>query len=144
LSIRRKQIMLELIAEVMLSFLPMVLVLLVLLSLRKTEEFFLKPEWAFGAAIFFGQAIVRLVAAIAHSHKDLNTGFLSVMVVLLILLGLGPSCGIVVLVLIGVETSSLPAQGSLFAVLLPVFQVILYLGSSLAYVFVGITARELE
>lgn len=139
----RREALLELIAEVLLSFLPMVLVIITLHYMGKPEKVFQKPEWAFAAAIFFGQAVVRLVSAISNSHDHLRAGILALVVVLFILIGLGPSCAIVVLVLFANDisgTAQLPAlSGALQAT-----QVVLYLLSAISYIFVGVVARELE
>lgn len=140
---KRTDILLELIAEVMLSFLPMMIVILVLLQQDKLDNLFLKPEWAFASAIFFGQSIVRLVSLLAQKKKTLNAGFLSFFVVLLILFGLGPSCAIVVIVLIYSE-HSLAVNPTILYYSIQVIQVLLYLLSAVAYVFVSATAKELE
>jgi hypothetical protein len=140
---QRKQIVLELLAEVFLSFLPITLLMLVLLHGGKSDEIFLSPEWAFAASIFFGQAIVRLVSAMAQNHRSLHAGFLSVVVVLLILLGLGPSCAIVVLVLSDGHSAT-GGHATALPIVMQYIQVILYLFSAVSYVFVGTIVRELE
>lgn len=138
----RREAMLEALAEVLLSCLPMVLVLITLLHLEKVEKIFQKPEWAFAAAIFFSQAIVRLVSATAHRHNNLRAGFLALVVVLLVLLGLGPSCAIVVIVLFVNDAE--PGEPAVFSMLLQALQVGLYIVSTIAFVLVAVIARELE
>lgn len=139
----RKQVFLEFLAEVMLSLLPMILVLLITAQVGRMTSAFHRPEWAFAAAIFFGQAIVRVVAAIARRHENLHAGSLSVVVASLILLGFVPACTIVVFILFIEEHDNFTGAADFLAVV-PFLQLPLFCLSAMVYVAIGVAVREMD
>jgi hypothetical protein len=78
-----------LIAEVCFAVLPLIVMLMVSLDLKEPQHWFASPEWSFGSAILFGQALVKLVAGLVRGGFD--PGRVTLVFALCILFGLTPS-----------------------------------------------------
>jgi len=131
----RGRILSGLSAEVMFAVLPLVAVMMVVLHTRHAHRIFMSPEWAFGAAILFGQAIVKFVAGVARAGAA-APGPVTLLVTLVVVLGLAPSLLVLTLTLYSIESGYDPArwlQGS---------QVLLFLAGSAAYLILGTVGEQ--
>ena len=134
---RRKWSIFEASTEVVISTLPLVVVLLVMIYIDKPAKVFAKPEWAFGAAIFFGQAVVKLLSAMANPHKVVQGPKVVLFAACILVFGLVPTLLTLVFIIHGAE---LPA-GVPFG--FQVLQTVLFLASAFVYVIVGVVTEEL-
>lgn len=105
-------------AEVCFAFLP--LVVLVVVKTSHSGAFLSSPEWAFGASILFGQALVKFVSGVVRRGRAAK-GTVALAVSLLLVIGLAPSLIVLTLNLMSdahEEPSALliAAQLTLFAV----------------------------
>lgn len=77
-------------AEVAFAVLPLLVVFLVRFHGDHSSKVFAAPEWAFGAAILFGQALVKLVSGLARGGAA-AAGPVALAVALVVVFGLVPS-----------------------------------------------------
>ena len=79
-------------AEVAFAVLPLLVVLLVVVVHlnRPSSHFFSSPEWSFGAAILFGQSLVKFVSGIARGGSA-AVGPVALAIALILVFGLVPS-----------------------------------------------------
>jgi len=63
---QRTRVLAGLAAEVSIAVLPLLVILLVAGQARQVGHFFSSPEWSFGAAIFFGQTLVKFVSGLVR------------------------------------------------------------------------------
>src|SRR3712207_7620614 len=59
-------------AEVMFAVLPLLVVAMVLLHKEHSTALLASPEWSFGAAILFGQSVVKFMTSLARGGKAHN------------------------------------------------------------------------
>lgn len=134
----RKRSLLEAGTEVVISVLPLIVVLLVMFHVGKPMKLFAKPEWAFGAAIFFGQALVKLLAAMSAPHRTVQAGKVILFAACILVFGLAPTLLILVFVILDAEqTGQVPMA-------FQVLQVLLFALSAFAYVVVAAVTHELS
>lgn len=133
----RSRAFLEAITEVVISILPIVVVLLVVLYLGKPGKLFQKPEWAFGAAIFFGQSLVKLLAAMTGAHREMQVGKVVLFAACVLVFGLAPSLLVLVFV---IHSAEQVGQVSIF---FQALQVALFVLSAFTYVVVGVVSHEI-
>src|SRR5262245_26855876 len=89
-------------AEVSFAPLPLLFVLMVLPNYRPGAHIIWSPEWSFGAAILFGQALVKFMTGMAHGGHAAH-GPVALAITLIIVLGLAPSLLVLTLVLMDLE-----------------------------------------
>jgi len=97
--------------------LPLVVLTFVFVAIGKQLHAILaSPEWAFGAAILFGQSITKLVSGVAR-HGVERGDLLALIIALVIVFGLCPSLTVLALVLAKEEAEwgLIVAQLALFA-----------------------------
>jgi hypothetical protein len=136
-SSQRGRTLLEASTEVVISILPLIVVLLVMFYIGKPMKLFAKPEWAFGAAIFFGQSLVKLLAAMTAPHRSVESGKVVLFAASVLVFGLAPSLLVLVFVIHSAEQlGTVPA----FAQTL---QVALFALSAFAFVVVAAVCHEL-
>ncbi len=136
-SDERNRALIEAATEVVISVLPIIVVLLVMSHVGKPLKLFAKPEWAFGAAIFFGQALVKLLAAMIAPHRTVQASKVVLFAACILVLGLAPTLLILVFVILGAEQSGeVPA-------IFQMLQVALFVLSAFAYVVVAAVTHEL-
>lgn len=123
--------------EVVISTLPLVVVLLVMLYIDKPAKLFTKPEWAFGAAIFFGQALVKLLSAMANPHKSVQGPKIVLFAACVLVFGLVPTMLTLVFIIHGAEQPGGVPIGY------QILQTILFSLSAFVYVIVGVATEEL-
>jgi hypothetical protein len=134
---RRRASILEAATEVVTALLPIVVVLMVMMYVGKPAKLFQKPEWAFGAAIFFGQSLVKLLSAMSEEHRRIRAGSIVLFSTCIIVFGLAPSLLVLVFVIHSAEV------GGVVAIAYQVIQVALFVVSAAAYVIVGAVSREM-
>jgi len=120
-------------AEVAFAVLPLLVVLMVVVYKRQSSHLFASPEWSFGAAILFGQSLVKFVSGLARGGKA-ATGPVALLVSLLVVFGLVPSLVVLSMTLLsweGEEAKRDPAGW------LQVCQVIFFAGSAIMYLLLG-------
>jgi hypothetical protein len=133
----RGRALLEASTEVVISVLPLLVVLLVMFYIGKPMKLFAKPEWAFGAAIFFGQSLVKLLAAMTAPHHSVESGKVVLFAASVLVFGLAPSLLVLVFVIHSAEQlGAVP----LFAQTL---QVGLFALSAFTFVVVAAVCHEL-
>lgn len=128
----RNRILCGLAAEVIFTILPLLLVLMVLFHVHRAGRLFTFPEWSFGAAILFGQSLVKFVSGLLRGGA-VAIGPVVLAVVSVIVLGLAPSLTVLTLTLLSLEqdTAVGPARW------LQVVQVVLFVFGALAYLGLG-------
>lgn len=134
---RRKWATVEALTEVVISVLPLIVVFLVMVYVDKPEKVFAKPEWAFGAAIFFGQALVRLLTAMTNPHKSVQGPKVVLFAACVLVFGLVPTMLTLVFVIHGAE------QPSGVPLVFQALQTVLFIASAFVYVIVGVATEEL-
>jgi hypothetical protein len=126
----RKRIFAGLAGEVAFGVLPLLVVLMVLLNTEHSTRMFAAPEWSFGAAVLFGQALVKFVSGLTRGGSA-ATGPVAFIVSLLVVFGLAPSLFTLTMMLLAVEARIDPARW------LQILQVILFCGASAMYMLLG-------
>jgi hypothetical protein len=105
----RNRICSGLAAEVAFALLPLLVVLMVVIHTGHSHRLFSSPEWSFGAAILFGQSLVKFVSGIARGGAAAR-GPVALFVALLVVFGLVPSLSVLHMTLETVETKTDPAR----------------------------------
>ncbi len=136
-SKERNRALIEAGTEVVISLLPLIVVLLVMFHIGKPLKLFSKPEWAFGAAIFFGQALVKLLAAMIAPHRTVQANKVVFFAACILVFGLAPTLLILVFVILGAE------HPDGVNVVFQISQVVLFWLSAFAYVVVASVTHEL-
>ena len=126
----RGQILAGLAAEVAFAVLPLVVVLIVVGHAGHSTALLASPEWSFGAAIIYGQALAKFVAGLARGGGA-AMGPVTLTVALLVVFGLVPSLLFLTMTLQAIE------EAQEVAMYLRIGQVILFGGGALAYVLLG-------
>jgi hypothetical protein len=134
---RRSHILSGLGAEVAFAVLPLLVVLMVLVYTTRPCEFLSSPEWSFGAAILFGQGLVKFVAGLARIGAA-APGPVALVVTLVVLLGLVPSLLVLTMTLNSAETKDHVESW------LRISQVALFLLSAPTYLLLGTLGEEWE
>ena|SRR5438270_4029717 len=129
----RNSILCGLAAEVLFTVLPLLLVFGVLFHVHRTGRLFSYPEWSFGAAILFGQALVKFVSGLIRGGT-VAIGPVVLALVLIIVLGLAPSLLVLTLTLLSLEPNNTPG----LAIWLQIGQVILFLLAAISYMVLGV------
>jgi hypothetical protein len=86
----RNRIFAALAAEVSFAVLPLLVVVMVFVHVGHGTHMLGSPEWSFGAAILFGQALVKFVSSLARAGSA-ATGPVALIVALIVVFGLVPS-----------------------------------------------------
>jgi hypothetical protein len=128
---KRSRIFAGLAAEIVFTILPLLVVLMVLLHAQRATHFFAAPEWAFGAAILFGQTLVKFVSGLARGGSA-ATGPVALFVALLVVFGLVPS-----LFVLYITLEVLVAQPNEPGRWLQISQVVLFWGAVAMYLVLG-------
>lgn len=126
----RGRILSGLAAEVAFAVLPLLVVLVVLAHAEHSTRLFMSPEWSFGAAILFGQSLVKFVSGLARGGKA-ATGPVALVLALLIVFGLVPSLLVLHMTLQTTEAKGDPSRWLQF------FQVFLFCGGAAMYMLLG-------
>lgn len=129
----RGRIISGLAAEVAFAVLPLLVVLLVVVVHlgHSSSHFFSSPEWSFGAAILFGQSLVKFVSGIARGGAA-ATGPVALAIALILVFGLVPS-----LVVLDMTLQSEGGAG----LWLQVSQVILFSIAIFVYMLFGVVGE---
>lgn len=122
-------------AEVAFAVLPLLVVLMVLAHADHSRRIFMSPEWSFGAAILFGQSLMKFVSGLARGGKAAK-GPVALVLALLIVFGLVPSLLVLYITLQTTEAKLDPSRWLQF------FQVVLFSGGVAMYLLLG-TVGEL-
>jgi len=127
----RNRIFSGLAAEVAFAVLPLLVVLFVMIDMNRFPSIFESPEWSFGAAILFGQSLVKFVSGLARSGAA-AIGPVALAVSLIVVFGLAPSLLVLTMTLLhSPEFSGHPGRW------LQVLQVVLFCGGAVSYVLLG-------
>jgi hypothetical protein len=132
---KRGRILSGLAAEVSFAILPLLIVLMVLMYTQHSRHLFASPEWSFGAAILFGQAIVKFVAGLARAGAA-APGPVTLVMTLVVVFGLVPSLLVLTMTLHSSEV------GNALARWVQICQVILFCGAALMYMLLGTIGEE--
>jgi len=114
-------------SEILFNVLPLIILTIVFAYQNKTYSLFYASEWSLTAAIFFGQAITKIVSAFISTRVPSHAQRVVATVTILIVLGLVPALVVFVLLLISTE----PPIGLLLT------QMILFVASFLSFIFIG-------
>jgi hypothetical protein len=117
-------------AEVAFAVLPLLVVLMVLVHARHSTHLFASPEWSFGAAILFGQSLVKFISGLARGGHA-ATGPVALIVALLVVFGLVPSLIVLTMTLQSSELGGNPAAW------LQICQVAMFIGGAAMYLLLG-------
>lgn len=134
-SSNRPRILAGLTAEVAFAVLPLLTLLMVLLYTSHQRHLFASPEWSFGAAILFGQAVVKFVAGLARAGAA-APGPVALVVTLVVVFGLVPSLIVLTMTLHSSEVGTFPNRG------LQVAQVVLFCGGAIIYLLLGVIGEQ--
>jgi hypothetical protein len=126
----RYRILSGLAAEVAFAVLPLLVVLMVLIHARHSAHLFASPEWSFGAAILFGQSLVKFISGLARGGEA-ATGPVALIVALLVVFGLVPSLIVLTMTLQSAEMNLTPSTW------LQILQVLLFLAGAAMYLLLG-------
>lgn len=132
---KRSHILSGLAAEVAFAVLPLLVVWMVLAYTNHGAHLFTSPEWSFGAAILFGQAIVKFVAGLARAGQA-APGPVAFVLTLVVVFGLVPSLLVLTMTLHSSEMNSPLSKW------LQVFQVLWFIGASLTYMTLGTIGEQ--
>ena len=121
--------------EVAFAVLPLLAVLMVLLYTDHSRRIFSSPEWTFGAAILFGQAVVKFVAGLARAGAA-APGPVALVDALLVVFGLVPSLLVLTMTLHSSELGKDPSRW------LQASQVVLFCGAAVMYMILGTIGEE--
>lgn len=114
------------ISEILFNVLPLIILTIVFAYQHKSYSLFFASEWSLTSAIFFGQAITKIVSAVS-TRTPVNSQRAVALVTVLITLGLIPALTVFVLLLITTN----PQSGLL------VTQMIMFVLSLVSYVLIG-------
>jgi hypothetical protein len=126
----RVRILFGLAAEVAFAVLPLLVVLMVLIHSRRSAHLFASPEWSFGTAILFGQALMKFISGLARGGEA-ATGPVRLIVALVVVFGLAPSLMVLTMTLQSSEAQIDPA------IWLQIAQVLLFLAAAIMYLLLG-------
>ena len=135
LSDERRRILSGLGAEVTFALLPLLVVLMVMIYAGRFPLLFSSPEWSFGAAILFGQAVVKFVAGLARAGAA-APGPVALVVTLVVVFGLVPSLIILTMLLLSAESLRCPALW------LEASQILLFFCAAILYLVLGTVGEE--
>jgi hypothetical protein len=124
-------------AEVLFSALPLVVMIMVLHQAHHDEVLWASPEWSFGAAILFGQIVIRFVNALIGAGIRALTGPVALTLAMVVVIGLAPSLTVLTMTLQAVE-ASVPVD-----LWLQLVQVCLFLLSAVTYLLLGTVGEVL-
>lgn len=130
----RNRIFAALTAEVSFAVLPLVVVLLVFVHIGSTQKMFASPEWTFGAAILFGQSLMKFISSLAKGGAA-ATGPVALIVALIVVFGLVPSLFVLNWAVHGHEQHQ-EMPGFLQAV-----QIVLFAAGTVTYMLLGTIAE---
>ena len=132
---QRTRILVGLSSELMLAMLPLLVVAMVVFNESHFSHLFTYPEWAFGAAILFGQALVRFVSQLSR-RGSADAHFVGLIATVLVVIGLVPSLLVLNMTLTATE------RGASIAHWLQASQVLLFGLAVATYLFLGVVAEE--
>lgn len=95
----KSRIVSALAAEVAFAVLPLVVILMIAVHTNHVRGWFSSAEWAFAAAILFGQALVKFVVGLATGGRA-SAGPVALAVALIVVFGIVPSLTLLTLVLL--------------------------------------------
>ncbi len=101
-----------------------------LVHANRPYKFFATPEWSFGTAILFGQALVKFISGVAHGGRA-AAGAVALAVALVVVFGLVPSLFVLSIILETVEANKS------VQLWLQYLQVILFIVAASTYVVLG-------
>ena len=139
----RGKVMAALVAEVSFAVLPLLVVLMVRVNADDAAAVFASPEWVFGAAILFGQALVKFVVGLARGGSA-AAGPVALAVAVVIVFGLAPSLMTLSMTLRAEIHATQASQHTVTgpAPWLQVLHVVLFVGAIIGYLILG-TVGEL-
>lgn len=114
-------------SEILFNVLPLIILTIVFAYQHKAQSLFYASEWSLTSAIFFGQAITKIVSAFTSTRVPAHAQRVVATVTILIVLGLAPALVVFVLLLI----NSSPPVGLLIT------QMVLFFISLIAFVVIG-------
>jgi len=118
--------------ELTFAILPLLVLTLVFVYLGEdVPKILASPEWSFGSAVLFGQAIVRFVSGMIQSGKA-KSEMVALVVSMLLVLGLVPSLAVLALVLHAAEGPSQAVPKWLVDA-----QVVQFVGGIIVYLWFG-------
>ena len=121
-------------AEVCFAVLPLLVVVMVFIHLEHGHHMLASPEWSFGAAILFGQALVKFVSSLARGGAA-AIGPVALIVALTVVFGLVPSLFVLDWSLQSYE-QAIVLRHSLQAA-----QVVLFCSGAITYMILGTIAE---
>lgn len=130
----RNRIFAALAAEVSFAVLPLLVVVMVFIHVGHGHHMFASPEWSFGAAILFGQTLVKFVSNLAKGGAAAK-GPVALIVALIVVFGLVPSLFILDWSLQSFE------EGNQLRHLVQASQVLFFCAAAIIYMLLGTIAE---
>ena len=124
-----------LVAEVAFAILPLLVVTMVLLRAERSYKVFAAPEWSFGAAILFGQALTKFMVGLARGG-DAASGPVALTVALVVVFGLAPSLFVLNAAL------EMAEAGKFLGVGMQASQVVLFSLGAIVYLLLGVVGES--
>ena len=126
-SPRFRDLLLGPVPEFLFVLLPLVILAIVFVEAGKVPRLILaSPEWAFGAAVLFGQAITKLVSGTSRQGVR-RWDWLVLIIAVVIVIGLAPSLTVLALIL----KDEAPGNGLVAA------QLILFIAGAVVFFLLG-------
>jgi len=120
-------------AELLFTFLPFLVIFLVLAYTQEIPRMLYLPEWSFAAAILSGQAIVKFILGLLEFGDRVNLGIVALVVTATIVVILAPSLVVLSLILV---TGSSPTW-------LAIMQIVLFVLAVVLFLFLGRVSHEI-
>src|SRR5574341_197050 len=106
-----------LLSEVLFILLPLLVLAVVLTFQKKTFELFHTPEWSFVSTIFFGQILIKIIAAALSVERTVHWQRIVLLASGLMVLGIVPSLLVLTLVIVSdTPSNAFIAQIALFII----------------------------
>jgi len=137
----RKGILAGAAAEVMFAVLPLLVVAMVLLHKEHSTALLASPEWSFGAAILFGQSVVKFMTSLARggkAHNRVANGPVAFVAAGVIVFGLVPSLMALNMTLQASEEKVDPARW------VKIFQITDFWVAALTYLLLSVLGETLS
>jgi hypothetical protein len=126
----RSRVAAGLAAELVFAFLPLLVILLVFYRAGRAGDWVYSTEWAFAAAILFGQSIVKFMSGLSRGGRA-AAGPVALTLALLLVFGLVPALFILTVSL------TTPQGEQPLSVGFTVAQIALFVAASAAYLILG-------
>jgi len=131
-----------LLAEVMFVIVPLVVIYLVSIQTSHGSTVLTSPEWSVGSIILFGQVMVKFTLGVAHKGGG-APGPLALILVLLVMLGILPSCLLLIYVVASNEASACHLSPTFALTWINPAQMVVFIIAIIVYLSLGLLSEVL-